>query len=77
LDETLIHSELIINDFYDFKSEVHFFLFYLVFQVITPERRGEVYVSVRPGAEKFIKEMSKNYEIFIFTASTKEVILIP
>ena len=27
------------------------------------------YVSVRPGAREFLKEMSKYYEIIIFTAS--------
>lgn len=32
-----------------------------------------VYVRVRPGAEDFIREMAKIYEVVIFTASLAEV----
>jgi len=34
------------------------------------QERGEILV--RPGAEKFLKEMSKFYEIIVFTAGTKD-----
>ncbi len=32
-----------------------------------------IYVKVRPGAKQFLKEMSKYYELIIFTASISEV----
>lgn len=33
-----------------------------------------VYVKKRPGVDQFIKEMSKYYEIVVYTASLAEVI---
>ena len=32
----------------------------------------DVFVKVRPGAIKFLEEMKKSFEIFIFTASMSE-----
>jgi len=37
--------------------------------VLLENREYEVFVQVRPGTAEFLKEMSKHYEIVIFTAS--------
>jgi Dullard-like phosphatase family protein len=36
------------------------------------EQKGEGYVRVRPGCEKFLKEMSELYEVCIFTAAMQD-----
>ena len=58
LDETLVHSSFIPFENNDIVLNVDFDgIIY------------NIYVLVRPGAESFIKNMSKYYEIVIFTAS--------
>ena len=58
LDETLVHSSFIPFEKNDLILNVNFDgVFY------------NIYVLVRPGAEQFIKEMGKYYEIVTFTAS--------
>jgi CTD small phosphatase-like protein 2 len=39
------------------------------------EEEDSAYILVRPGAERFIEETSKYYELVIFTAATQDVIL--
>jgi carboxy-terminal domain RNA polymerase II polypeptide A small phosphatase len=58
LDETLVHSSFIKPDSFD-----------AVFMVDYNKRQLPVYVNVRPFVQRFLKEMSKCYEIMIFTAS--------
>ncbi|CEG50485.1 nuclear lim factor interactor-interacting protein cleavage-specific form [Plasmopara halstedii] len=58
LDETLVHSSFKPTDNYDF--------------IIPVEIDGTAYtvfVCKRPGAEKFLTEMAKYYEIVVYTAS--------
>ena len=58
LDETLVHSSFIPFEKNDLILNVNFDgVFY------------NIYVLVRPGAEQFIKEMGKYFEIVTFTAS--------
>ena len=58
LDETLVHSNITPFENNDITLEVEFDgILY------------DVYVLIRPGAEDFIKKLSKLYEIIIFTAS--------
>ena len=44
----------------------------LVHTVETSDKLNECLVRIRPGAIEFIEEMSKYYELVIFTAGTKE-----
>ena len=58
LDETLVHSSTSYTENNDVTLNVDFEgIFY------------NIYVFIRPGAENFIKKISKYYEIVIFTAS--------
>ena len=58
LDETLVHSSTSYTENSDVTLNVDFEgIFY------------NIYVFIRPGAENFIKKISKYYEIVIFTAS--------
>lgn len=61
LDETLIHC----NESIDIKGDT--------FVTITDKNSFQIQASIniRPYAAEFIKEMSKLYEIIIFTASQK------
>lgn len=36
------------------------------------EEKGEGYYLIRPGTEKFLRELSKFWEIVVFTASVAE-----
>lgn len=60
LDETLVHAK--------FTEKVsgnpdHFF------QITLNQKQLPVHLWIRPGAQDFIKELSKYYEIVVFTAS--------
>jgi len=46
----------------------------IIIPIIIEEVPYEIYVLVRPGTKEFILELSKFYEIVIFTASISEVI---
>ncbi|KAM3141148.1 hypothetical protein pb186bvf_006753 [Paramecium bursaria] len=61
LDETLVHSSFAYISDPDF-----------VVKVKVQGIGYTIYVKVRPGAEKFLQEMSKIYEVIIFTASVPE-----
>ena len=39
------------------------------------EEENTAYVQIRPGAEHFLKEMSRHFEIVIFTAAMSDVII--
>ena len=58
LDETLVHSQFKQPPKFDLKLPVHM-----------ENREFQVYVAVRPGTPEFLQEMSKYYELVIFTAS--------
>lgn len=58
LDETLVHSSFKAVDKCDFIVPVE------IENVV-----HNVYVLVRPGAQEFLKEVAKHYEIVLFTAS--------
>ena len=58
LDETLVHSQFKQPPRYNLKLPVHM-----------ENRDFQVYVAVRPGTQDFLEEMSKYYELVIFTAS--------
>lgn len=60
LDETLVHSS--------FEAPAHFDL-QLQVKMDNIHRPYEVFVQIRPGAIDFLEEMSKYYELVIFTAS--------
>ncbi len=47
----------------------------IIIPIIIEEVTYEIYVLVRPGTKEFISELSKFYEIVIFTASISEVFL--
>ena len=48
----------------------------IIIPIIIEDKTYEIYVQVRPGIKEFITELSKFYELVIFTASISEVILI-
>jgi len=58
LDETLVHSAFKQPENYDIQLPVKM-----------DSREFIVYVAVRPGCREFIEEMSKIYEVVIYTAS--------
>lgn len=58
LDETLVHSSFIDVD----DAEI-------VIPIQVEDRKCNVYVQVRPGAQYFLEEASKNFEVVIYTAS--------
>jgi predicted secreted acid phosphatase len=58
LDETLVHSSFVPFENNDIILNVDF-----------ESVMYNIYVLVRPGAEEFIKKVSKLYEVIIFTAS--------
>jgi len=62
LDETLIHTEVVPIDDADF-----------VFTLAASDGDGlqHMYVRKRPHAERFLREVSKHFEIIIFTASER------
>ena len=60
LDETLLHFEEVSTNF----SIIIFILIKL------NENEGQL--SIRPGADSFLKLMSNHFEIVIFTAGTEE-----
>jgi len=60
LDETLIHSSFIAIPNSDFK-----------FLIDVEFNRLEVYVCIRPGAERFIKAVAPHFELVVFTAASK------
>ena len=60
LDETLVHSSFLTVANADYK-----------FGIGDEENQVEVFVAVRPGAERFLKELGDLYEIVVFTASCK------
>ena len=57
LDNTLVYSTALPTEGYLFHITVG---------------RKQYYVHVRPGASELLKKLSKDYEIFFFTASSKE-----
>jgi TFIIF-interacting CTD phosphatase-like protein len=67
LDETLVHTR--------FHHDPRFHPD-LLFHISRGESRDTAYVKVRPHCMHFIKEMSQYYEIILFTASHREVILL-
>lgn len=58
LDETLVHSSFLSIPHADFR-----------FSLGTDDNQIGVFVCIRPGAERFIKELGPLYELVIFTAS--------
>ena len=58
LDETLVHSQ------FDKVGNPDY-----VIPVDIENRTCNIFVQKRPGAEYFLEEMSKYYEVVIFTAS--------
>lgn len=58
LDETLVHSAFKEPEQFDIKLPV-----------AIEEREFIVYVQIRPGCFQFLQEMSKHYEVIIYTAS--------
>jgi RNA polymerase II subunit A small phosphatase-like protein len=62
LDETLVHSSFKPPGPHESPADI-------VLPVDIEGRICNVYVLVRPGCLKFLSEMSKYYEIVIFTAS--------
>lgn len=58
LDETLVHSSFLSIPHADFR-----------FVLGVGENQVAVFVCIRPGAERFLKELGSLYEIVIFTAS--------
>lgn len=58
LDETLVHASFQLTDHYDFLIPVHI-----------DGMSYQVYVCKRPGADDFLIEMAKYYEIVVYTAS--------
>ena len=58
LDETLVHSSFLSIPHADFR-----------FALGVGENQVGVFVCIRPGAERFLKELGSLYEIVIFTAS--------
>lgn len=63
LDETLIHSSI-----FPFTQETHILL-----NVEIEKNRNLVHVLKRPGAEELLENVSKFFEVVIFTASLSEV----
>ena len=64
LDETLVHSSFVPFEKNDIILNVDF-----------ESVMYNIYVLVRPGAEEFIKKVSKYYEVIIFTASISKYAL--
>ncbi len=62
LDETLVHSTF---DYIDNPD--------LIINMEVDEIVYEIFVLVRPGCFEFIEELSKYFEIVIFTASLSKV----
>lgn len=60
LDETLVHSSFMAIPQADFR-----------FQLTIESQSVGVFVCVRPGAQKFLKELGPLFEIIIFTASAQ------
>lgn len=60
LDETLVHSGFTLNAYREPD---------IVLNVDIEGKKHDIFVLVRPGAEEFLINMSKMYEIVIFTAS--------
>lgn len=60
LDETLLHSSIVPLPTYDIVFPVHF-----------NNVNYQVYVRKRPHMEHFMEEVSKHFEIIVFTASQK------
>jgi Dullard-like phosphatase family protein len=58
LDETLVHASFEPPEVYDFKLEIP-----------TDGDCATVYVQKRPGVDEFIRTVSLEFEVFIFTAS--------
>lgn len=61
LDETLVHSTFTFENYVSFELNVNF-----------ENKNYTIYVKKRPGADFFLEEISKFYEIVIFTASLPE-----
>lgn len=61
LDETLVHSEIIHIKNPD-----------LAFPLTINGREIHFYVRLRPHVKHFLQEVSKNFEVVVFTASSKE-----
>jgi CTD small phosphatase-like protein 2 len=40
------------------------------------EDEESAYILIRPGAENFLEELSKYYELVIFTAATQDVLTL-
>jgi carboxy-terminal domain RNA polymerase II polypeptide A small phosphatase len=62
LDETLVHSTF---DYIDNPD--------LIINMEVDEIVYEIFVLIRPGCFEFIEELSKYYELVIFTASLSKV----
>jgi Dullard-like phosphatase family protein len=58
LDETLVHASLTPPDVYDIKIDIP-----------TDGQSATVYVQKRPGVDEFIRTVSIEFDVFIFTAS--------
>lgn len=58
LDETLVHSSFAYTE----GTQINI-------PIIVDGFECNVFVSVRPGAQYFLEEVSKNYEVVIYTAS--------
>lgn len=63
LDETLVHAFLNIEDYDQFDW---------VFQVDNEDMVLDIYCQARPWAQHFLQEMSKDFELVIFTASQEK-----
>ncbi len=61
LDETLLHFE-----------EVSKYLYLKINFIFIQLNENEGQLSIRPGADSFLKLMSSHFEIVIFTAGTEE-----
>ncbi|CAD8135120.1 unnamed protein product [Paramecium octaurelia] len=61
LDETLVHSQFKPDNGYDF-----------LIDIIVQSQLFKVFVTLRPGVENFIENLSEYYEIIMWTASLKE-----
>jgi RNA polymerase II subunit A small phosphatase-like protein len=63
LDETLVHASFKpFNVNADITLKINF-----------DRRVNDIFVLVRPGVKEFLEQMSKHYELVLFTASLSEV----
>jgi len=65
LDETLIHANMDDENPYDFKVSIN-----------DKGRVFDIYIDMRPFVKEFIAEVSKHFEVVIFTAAEVLLLLI-